>query len=190
MSESLRVAERARIVLLGLRATGKSTVGELLARHFQLEFLDSDQELTRLTGKTPGQWIRQHGQPEFRQRERQVVADVSTREGVVVALGAGALGEAATRERFRAWSVYGLDAPDAVLVRRMRDSAVDRPSLTSRSLEEEVQQLRKERFPLYEELGPVWVDNAGDDPAVAAAWIQRHWLQASATLGPEGRTQR
>ena len=75
------VAPGPSVWLVGHRGVGKTTVGAALARHWGRPFVDLDAEVTRSTGRTPGDWIRRDGWAAFRETERRVVAQASGRRG-------------------------------------------------------------------------------------------------------------
>ena len=59
------------IVLTGFMGAGKSTVGPLLARRLGWGFVDFDQTIRARTGATPGEIIRERGEPGVLRRGRQ-----------------------------------------------------------------------------------------------------------------------
>lgn len=165
----------SRIALIGLRGAGKSTVGRDLAVRLGVPRFDSDEEIERRAGRTPGEIIRTDGESEFRRIEEEVVLDLLGRVEGVVALGGGAVLAEATRRALASWCVVLLDAPDEVLLERCRRDAlsdadpdesrgaerIDRPALTSLSPAEEVAELRRIRFPLHQSLATLTLDTSG-----------------------------
>ena len=79
------------IVLTGMPASGKSTVGKLLAQALGKEFIDTDAEIEKRLGCTIPEIFERRGEGYFRQIEAQVVADVSLKNGAVIATGGGAI---------------------------------------------------------------------------------------------------
>src|SRR5690348_12517185 len=85
---------RRPLLLSGFMATGKSTVGRLVAQRAGRPFIDLDQELERRLGQKIPEFFAKHGEAAFRAEERREVERVlgmSGREAPVVALGGGAL---------------------------------------------------------------------------------------------------
>jgi len=80
-----------RIALIGLPGSGKSTVGELLARRIGYRFLDVDQVLENHSGWSASRWIEEKGLPAFRAAEALLVASATDRQDarVVMATGGG-----------------------------------------------------------------------------------------------------
>jgi shikimate kinase/3-dehydroquinate synthase len=86
------------VVLSGFMATGKSTVGPLLAGRLGVEFVDTDAEIERAAGKTIAALWREEGESAFRARESALIERLLT-DGVprVIAFGGGAVAARKTR---------------------------------------------------------------------------------------------
>lgn len=79
------------IILIGMPGSGKSTIGRLLAEKTGRKFIDTDEEISKITGKTPRQIITEYGEERFRKIESQVVADAAKTAGKVIATGGGSV---------------------------------------------------------------------------------------------------
>jgi shikimate kinase len=77
------------IYLIGMMGSGKSTIGPLLAQQLGYGFLDTDTTIEQLVGQTVTEIFQTVGEPEFRQIETQVLAEVSAHLRLVVATGGG-----------------------------------------------------------------------------------------------------
>lgn len=78
-----------RIVLTGFMGAGKSTVGRLLARQLDWEFLDLDALLESRTDSTIPELFSRHGEAHFRRLESVALASALGRTCTVLALGGG-----------------------------------------------------------------------------------------------------
>ncbi len=79
-----------RIVLVGLKHTGKSTVGRALASLLGAPFVDTDDVIASLSGKTPRQLHDEGGWPLMAEWETRACAETAARQGsLVVATGGG-----------------------------------------------------------------------------------------------------
>jgi shikimate kinase len=78
-----------RILLVGFMASGKSTVGRILADRLGWDFLDFDEEIERRQGEPVREIFRRLGEPGFRRLEAELTAEVGFRDGIVLAPGGG-----------------------------------------------------------------------------------------------------
>jgi len=74
---------------------GKSTVGKLLAEQTGKQFVDADEEIVKLAGKSIPEIFNHDGEDAFRAYETQVLAELGKRSGLVIATGGGCV----TRDR-------------------------------------------------------------------------------------------
>ena len=87
-----------RIVLTGFMGSGKSTVGPLVAARLGWQFLDADDVIVAETGMAISDFFARHGEPAFRELERKTIARLAEEDALVLALGGGAIEDAATRD--------------------------------------------------------------------------------------------
>jgi len=78
------------LTLIGYRATGKTTLGRLLAQRLGWDWIDADVEIERRADKSIGQIFADDGEPAFRDLEARVIADLCRRDRLVLAAGGGA----------------------------------------------------------------------------------------------------
>lgn len=78
-----------RVVLVGFMGAGKSTTGRIVARALDWEFVDLDDEIERLHGRSPASILREQGEAAFRRIESDVAGDVLARRRIVLATGGG-----------------------------------------------------------------------------------------------------
>jgi shikimate kinase len=92
-----RLGQLRRIVLTGFMGSGKSTVGPLVAQRLGWSFVDADDVIAAEAGATIPEIFKGEGEAEFRRRERETIARLAGNEGLVIALGGGAIEDSATR---------------------------------------------------------------------------------------------
>jgi shikimate kinase len=142
-----------RVVLVGFRGTGKSTVGRLLAQELHWPWRDSDQELERQSGQTISACFEQHGEAWFRAAEERVIEQLWSQVPCVLSLGGGAILSPLTRMRLKRDAlVVWLRASPLTIEQRMQDdphTATQRPALSQLDASEEIRVLLQAREPLY-----------------------------------------
>lgn len=82
-------ADMSNIVLVGMPGCGKSSVGKKLADLTGRKFIDSDELIVERAGKTIPEIFSDDGEDEFRRIESEVLRDVMSAAGQVVATGGG-----------------------------------------------------------------------------------------------------
>ncbi len=162
------MAGTSRVVLIGPRAAGKSTVGPLLAARLGVSFVDTD----RLVEEEAGFAIAEVSS-DFREREARVLERVLRAGPLVVAAGGGAVLWDGFAAAAHGWAVVWLDAAPETLARRIEADPRARPSLTGRPPHEEIGDVVRSRAPRYAAVAKIRVetDRLGAD-AVAAEIIR------------------
>jgi len=77
------------IVLIGMRGSGKSTLGKALAKEHGLPFFDTDREIERTAGKPVAAIVAEDGWENFRALEAEVCAELAEQTGGMIATGGG-----------------------------------------------------------------------------------------------------
>lgn len=161
------------ICLVGLRGSGKSTVGAALARALGRPFLDLDRALEDRAGRTLRELFADPGEEAFRALEAEVLREaLRLLPRAVLATGGGVVLRPENREALRAASVVWLHARPEVLAARVAAdprSLQDRPALGPGGPLAEARRLLGEREPLYREVAQLVVDAEGSVEEVVAA---------------------
>ena len=87
------------IYLVGLMAVGKSTIGKLLAEKLDRPFFDSDREIEKNAGAEISWIFDVEGEEGFRDREEQVIWELTAKMGAVIATGGGVVEREKNRRR-------------------------------------------------------------------------------------------
>ncbi|MBQ1083607.1 MULTISPECIES: shikimate kinase [unclassified Nocardiopsis] len=142
-------------MLIGSPGSGKSTVGEALARRLDTDLLCTDTEIERRAGKPISDIFLQEGEEHFRALEREVVAEgLRSWEGVI-AVGGGAVLNEETRKELVDHHVVYLQVDFGEAAKRV-GMDVARP-LLSGNPRTQLRRLLNERLPVYESLASVTV---------------------------------
>lgn len=145
-----RLPERA-IVFVGPMAAGKTSLGRRIAKELAVPFVDSDAVFVRRHGAIT-EFFAEHGEPEFRRIEAEIIAEQLAEPGLrVVALGGGAVLTESTRDLLKHHPVVLLMTTQAAV---LRTANLDRRPLL-RDDPEAWGRILEERRPLYLEVADV-----------------------------------
>ncbi|HEV7973321.1 shikimate kinase [Amycolatopsis sp.] len=161
-----------RAVIVGPPGSGKSTVGQLLAKELGVEFRDADEDIVARAGKAIADIFTEDGEPAFRAQEEQVVAEALAEHEGVLSLGGGAVLALPTRERLSGAAVVFLNVGMAEGVQRTGLSTA-RPLLTGVNPRATYKSLLDARLPVYREVSTVEVDTDKRTPEEVVAEIVR-----------------
>lgn len=154
-------ATGTNIYLIGPMGSGKTAVGRRLASLLDMRFFDSDAEIEKRTGVDIRYIFEKEGEARFRERERDVIAELTALEGIVLATGGGAVLDASTRQRLGTTGtvVYLQASVDTQLTRTQ--PARNRPLLMTDDPRAVLERLMSIRVPLYEEIATLTIDTTG-----------------------------
>jgi len=141
------------IVLIGFRGTGKSTVGRLLAKRLERDFIDSDKYIESSTGKTIKIIFEDDGEEGFRKIEAGAIAELSKVDNRVISAGGGAVikEENINNLKDNGFLVLLEATPEIIHSRIAQDEKTtqQRPSLTDKKPLDEIKHLIEQREHSY-----------------------------------------
>jgi shikimate kinase len=158
MQES--AAQVGNVFLVGLMGAGKTTVGRLLAGRLGVRFIDTDHVIQERTGVSIPTIFEIEGEMRFRERECQVVDEMSGESGIVLATGGGAILAESNRHCLQARGrvIYLHGQPRDLWLRTRNDR--NRPLLTSDDPLKKLTELYQLRDPLYRQVAHIVIDTA------------------------------
>jgi shikimate kinase len=172
------------VVLVGMMASGKTSVGRLLGQKLGLPFVDADHEIEVAANMSVPEIFAHRGEANFRSGERRVIARLLQAGPAVLATGGGAFMAEETRRAIaeRGVSVW-LKADAATLHRRARRRS-NRPLLQTDDPEGTIRKLIDLRYPVYAEANIVIESEDGPHEAtVEAVLTALHAYFAKAPAG-------
>ncbi len=141
------------IFLIGPMGAGKTTIGRQLARELKKEFIDSDQEIEDRTGANISWIFDVEGEAGFRKREKSIIEELTSRKGIVLATGGGAVLSPENRKYLhsRGTVVYLMATIGQQVERTKNDSR--RPLIQNvTDVKGKLKELMEIRDPLYREI--------------------------------------
>jgi shikimate kinase len=137
------------LALVGFMGVGKTSVGHALAETLGFEFLDTDVVIEERTGKTITQIFADNGEPAFREMEKNLIAELATRERLVISCGGGLAANQMNLDALKSFSlVVCLWASAEKILARVRHQA-HRPLLHDPDPLAKIKTLLAAREPFY-----------------------------------------
>jgi shikimate kinase len=153
------------IVLIGMRGSGKTTVGKILAQKLDRELVEMDELITRKAGLSIPEIVKKYGWGKFREIEEEITDEVAKLDNIINASGGGVVTRENNISKLKKSGVLvWLQADIDTLVSRIGENT-DRPPLVSgRSQREDMELTLKERKPLYRKAADFAVDTENKTP--------------------------
>lgn len=154
-------SDNKNIILTGFMGTGKTTVGTLLAKNLNREFVDTDKLIEERQGLSIAEIFSTLGEPAFRQMEAKIAQELGDKEGLVISTGGRLMLDAANATALsRKGRVFCLVAtPQEILSRLKSDKNNHRPLLDVPNPNEQIVELLQERKMGYQRFLKLSTDN-------------------------------
>lgn len=152
--------QKMNIALIGMPASGKTSVGMVLSQKLNKCFIDSDDEIVKTENKNIPEIFKELGEDYFRTVEKSVIKNISLLNSQVISTGGGVVLNPENIENLKGNSrVYFLDRPLDMLI-----TTSDRPLSSNRT---DLEKRYNERYELYNASADVIIDGSGTVEEVA-----------------------
>lgn len=147
------------IILIGMRGSGKTTIGKLLAKKLNCSFIETDERIEKKVKKTIASFVSEKGWNSFRNIEAEIIQTLAGAKNSVIATGGGAV---LSNENISILKTLGkilyLDAPARLLLERIGNDS-KRPFLTqSKTRREDIERTLKSRADMYKNVADYRID--------------------------------
>jgi shikimate kinase len=147
------------LVLVGFMGSGKSSVGRILSSLTGFALVDTDTLVAQEAGQTIPAIFKQHGEQHFRTLETKVLQSLIGRIGLIIATGGGVITVEENRRLLpQVGPVVWLDASPEHLYQRVKNSK--RPLLQTADPRRTVEELYRQREPLYRDAATIRIDSS------------------------------
>ncbi len=166
MQEIMRVTKRFeaermphQLYLIGMPGAGKTTIGKMVSKVLGMEFYDLDECIEAKSGKTIQALMIHDGEQAFRRHEWEVLQELAQKKPAVIATGGGTVLSEETCQLMKKTGTI-------IWLRRDVKEILNDMDLEIRPLLKEnieyIFRLYEERYPLYEKISDITIDNKSD----------------------------
>ncbi|MDR1491779.1 MAG: shikimate kinase [Planctomycetaceae bacterium] len=175
------------LILIGYRATGKTSISRQLGETLQWNVADSDRLIEQKAKKSIAKIFAEDGEPAFRNLESEVLFEALQKRPLILATGGGLPMREANRILLQQFGkiVWLKASPKTILERMSGDPNTEttRPHLTQLPPFEEIQYVLEQRSPIYREIADLEIDTDQKPPediaAQIASWLQKESVKTS-----------
>ncbi len=149
--------DQRNIILIGPMGSGKSTIGNIIAKRLRREFQDSDHFIEERTGVDIARIFDIEGEQGFRDRESNALAELLSQNGRVIATGGGSVLREENQKllKQKGYIIFLDTSVNQQMQRLSRDKK--RPLLQTDNPRERLEALFEERRPIYLDLADLAV---------------------------------
>jgi len=169
------------IVLIGYRGSGKTTIGKIIAQKMGISLIGTDALLEKEIGTTINQFVKLNGWKAFRDAEQRIIGSLAETDNAVIDTGGGVI---LRKENMNLLKKNGvvvfLNADAKILANRIHYGNTRPPLKEGKESWEEVEDVLKERLPLYRNWADSIVNTALLSPAEIADNIIKYFKKSSA----------
>ena len=141
---------KENLVFLGMMGSGKSSIGALVSKKLNINFIDIDKEIEKKLGMTISEIFQKNGEKYFRKIEETITLNSLKKNKSVISLGGGAfLNNKIKREILENHLSFWLNWEVSTLIGRIKNSK-KRP-LAFKITENKLKELIKKRSIIYSE---------------------------------------
>jgi shikimate kinase len=171
-----------KVILIGYRATGKSTVGKLLSAKLEIPFIDTDLIVENSMAMTIKEIVALHGWDFFRTKEKEAVLTLAQVGACVIATGGGVVLDKGNVAFLKQTGVIiWLNTPLHDIISRLSNNAPGaaiRPQFTDWNIVQETIDTMNQRIPLYEKAADHIIDTGNKSAADVATEIYQYLLES------------
>ncbi|MBT6919879.1 MAG: shikimate kinase, partial [Planctomycetaceae bacterium] len=169
-----------RLILVGYRASGKTTIAEGVSRYFDCPVIDADEVFEQKHACDVGAFIQERGEPSFRDEETLVLRELLRVSDGVLSTGGGVVLREENRRIIRNARVPVVWVSASVAETRQRlaldaTTASRRPPLAGEDVYSEVEQSLAEREAYYDEVAGVHIATDGETVSAIVEKVVK-WL--------------
>ncbi len=163
-----------KIILIGFMCSGKTLIGQRLAKIIDSPHIDLDEVIVNYYGKTIAEIFSEQGEEHFRKIESEFACLLQNAEKCIISTGGGIVTNEKNMDCLskNSFIVY-LKANKETILKNYKASKIKRPLLEVENVEEKIEELLKDRVQLYEKYSNKIIDVDNKDIDIIVGEIIR-----------------
>lgn len=162
------------IVLIGFMGSGKTTIGKIVAKENKMQFIDTDDYIEKMSGKSVKYIFETYGEEYFREIEKKAILEIHKIMPVVISTGGGIVLQEINMNLLKINGVvFFIYAPIEKIVSNISTDSKIRPLLNKKDWITEAKDLMKKRSFLYYKYADFIIDSTNKDAMSCAKEIVR-----------------
>lgn len=161
----MNMNKKDSIALIGFMATGKTTIGRLLAKALgeDYQFIETDKLIVNEVGKTIPQIFQEEGEIKFREYEIQISKKISHLHKIVVSCGGGIVLNRINIEYLKknCYIVLLKANAEEIYKRIIKEGIEKRPKISADNPKEQIKNLLEQRENLYMNVAEIIINTTG-----------------------------
>lgn len=160
-----KIVNSRNIILIGMRGSGKTTVAKLLSQKLNKEYVELDELVVKRVGLTIPEIVEKYGWDFFRNKESEIVKEISSSDSKIVSTGGGVVTRPQNVDALKRNGLFiFLNASLETLIKRVGEN-LHRPALTNKkTLREEIEEILKQREKQYKKAADEVIDTDDLNP--------------------------
>ena len=152
---------KSNIVLTGFMGTGKTAVGQALAKRLNRQLIEVDSKIEQMASKSISDIFKDNGEIYFRELEIGAIKQAAAGKKQVIACGGGVVLNTINVDRLRETGVIiNLVASPQMILKRTSGNAGSRPLLDVQQPAERIRELLKFRKPFYDKAADLIINTS------------------------------
>ncbi len=163
-----------RIVLIGFRGAGKSTIGKILAQQLDWTYVSTDEMVEKRVQKSIADIVKGSGWKKFRDTEHKVIRSVNELTDAIIDCGGGVVEDPSNMKSFKSESlIIWIDTNLDDLMNRISGNQNDRPLLTQKEMQLDIEKNYTDRRPLYQRYADLRFSSSENNPEEICQLIRK-----------------
>ena len=145
----LKELKKKNLAIMGHMGSGKSVLGNLIAKKLNLRHIDTDREIVKFTSLSINKIFEEHGEQYFRNIEKKILLKILEKKNVIISLGGGSIINDEIRKKLAFNSITLFLNTNLIELEKRLKKSINRPILKNINIKKKLNELDKKRRKYY-----------------------------------------